>query len=148
MQQTDIPPNELKRALQSLSCGKYKILLKEPKSKDISDDDTFQFNAKFTSQLHRIKIQTVVAKETDAERTETRVKVDDDRKHQIEAAIVRIMKARKLLDHNVLILEVINQLKSRFSPTPSAIKARIESLIEREFLERSAENRRVYRYLA
>lgn len=148
LQQTDIPPNELKRALQSLSCGKYKILLKEPKSKDISDDDTFQFNAKFTSQLHRIKIQTVVAKETDAERTETRVKVDDDRKHQIEAAIVRIMKARKLLDHNVLILEVINQLKSRFSPTPSAIKARIESLIEREFLERSAENRRVYRYLA
>lgn len=44
----------------------------------------------------RVKIQTVAAKaDTEPERKETRGKVDEDRKHEIEAAIVRIMKARK-----------------------------------------------------
>jgi cullin 3 len=46
----------------------------------------------------RVKIQTVAAKgESEPERKETRNKVDEDRKHEIEAAIVRIMKARKKL---------------------------------------------------
>lgn len=46
--------------------------------------------------LRRVKIQTVAAKgESEPERKETRSKVDEDRKHEIEAAIVRIMKARK-----------------------------------------------------
>lgn len=44
----------------------------------------------------RVKIQTVAAKgETEPERKETRSKVDEDRKHEIEAAIVRVMKSRK-----------------------------------------------------
>lgn len=43
-----------------------------------------------------MKIQTVAAKgETEPERKETRSKVDEDRKHEIEAAIVRVMKSRK-----------------------------------------------------
>lgn len=33
--------------------------------------------------------------ESEPERRETRGKVDEDRKHEIEAAIVRIMKSRK-----------------------------------------------------
>lgn len=46
--------------------------------------------------FHRIKIQTVAAKgESEPERKETRNKVDEDRRHEIEAALVRIMKARK-----------------------------------------------------
>lgn len=44
--------------------------------------------------------------ELDLERKETRQKVDDGRKHEIEAAIVRIMKSRKKLQHNVLVAEV------------------------------------------
>ena len=40
------------------------------------------------------------------------------------------------------------QLKSRFLPDPSMIKKRIESLIEREFLERDKADLRVYKYLA
>ena len=45
--------------------------------------------------------------ESEPERKETRSKVDEDRKHEIEAAIVRIMKARKRMQHNVLVAEVI-----------------------------------------
>lgn len=39
----------------------------------------------------------VAKRESEPERKETLNKVDEDRKHEIEAAIVRIMKARKTL---------------------------------------------------
>ena len=41
-----------------------------------------------------------------------------------------------------------SQLSSRFMPHPNIIKKRIESLIEREFLEREKDNWRMYKYLA
>jgi len=75
-------------------------------------------------------------------------KVEEDRKHLIEAAIVRTMKARKNMQHANLIAEVTKQLQSRFRPYPLTIKKRIESLIEREYLERSGTDRKVYNYLA
>jgi len=158
---TSISPNELKRHLQSLACAKFKILLKDPKSREVAETDRFSFNANFQSNLARIKIQTVAAAkvETTEERRETMEKVEETRKHQTEAAIVRIMKylprvwasvdcrQRKTLDHNNLIAEVTAQLSSRFSPAPNMIKARIEALIERDFLERDEANMKLYKYL-
>lgn len=44
--------------------------------------------------------------------------------------------------------EVTKQLQPRFMPNPVVIKKRIESLIEREFLERDKVDRKMYRYLA
>ena len=76
------------------------------------------------------------------------VSVEEDRRHLVEAAIVRIMKARKALNHNDLIAEVTKQLSIRFTPPPQFIKKRIESLIEREYLERSENEHRVYMYMA
>lgn len=52
----------------------------------------------------------------------------------IEAAIVRIMKSRKEMEHSNLISETTTILASRFMPHPVAIKKRIESLIEREYV--------------
>jgi cullin 3 len=101
------------------------------------------------SKLFKVKIGTVAAqKETDPEKLETRQRVEEDRKPQIEAAIVRIMKSRRVLDHNSIMMEVTKQLQPRFMPNPVVIKKRIESLIEREFLERDKTDRKMYRYLA
>ncbi|CAA0822293.1 Cullin-3A [Striga hermonthica] len=149
-QATEIPPSDLKRCLQSLACVKGKnVLRKEPMSKDIGEEDTFSVNDNFTSKLRKVKIGTVVAqKESEPEKQETRQRVEEDRKPQIEAAIVRIMKSRRVLDHNNIIAEVTKQLQSRFLANPGEIKKRIESLIEREFLERDNGDRRLYRYLA
>jgi cullin 3 len=149
-QATEIPASDLKRCLQSLACVKGKnVLRKEPMSKDISEDDTFYFNDKFTSKLVKVKIGTVMAqKESEPEKQETRQRVEEDRKPQIEAAIVRIMKSRRVLDHNSIVSEVTKQLQARFLPNPVVIKKRIESLIEREFLERDKVDRKLYRYLA
>ena len=75
-------------------------------------------------------------------------KVDEDRKHEIEACIVRIMKSRKHCNHNQLVTEVVEQLSSRFQPSPVIIKKRIEGLIEREYIKRSDADRKAYVYLA
>lgn len=149
--ETDIPEKDLIRALQSLALGKpsQRILLKSPKCKEIELTHEFCVNESFTSKLHRVKIQTVAAKgETEPERKETRTKVDEDRKHEIEAAIVRVMKSRKKMTHTSLVCEVVEQLKIRFLPSPVIIKKRIEGLIEREYLARSPEDRRTYVYVA
>ncbi|XVE91471.1 hypothetical protein REPUB_Repub01dG0012800 [Reevesia pubescens] len=149
-QATEIPASDLKRCLQSMACVKGKnVLRKEPMSKDISEDDAFFVNDKFTSKFYKVKIGTVVAqKESEPEKQETRQRVEEDRKPQIEAAIVRIMKSRRVLDHNNIIAEVTKQLQPRFLANPTEIKKRIESLIERDFLERDNNDRKLYRYLA
>lgn len=149
-QATEIPTSDLKRSLQSLACVKGKnVLRKEPMSKEVVEDDAFFFNEKFSSKLYKVKIGTVIAqKESEPEKQETRQRVEEDRKPQIEAAIVRIMKSRRVLDHNNIVAEVTKQLQSRFLPNPVVIKKRIESLIEREFLERDKGDRKMYRYLA
>eukprot|EP01098_Paradermamoeba_levis_P007597 TRINITY_DN314_c0_g1_i1.p2 TRINITY_DN314_c0_g1~~TRINITY_DN314_c0_g1_i1.p2 ORF type:complete len:112 (+),score=41.30 TRINITY_DN314_c0_g1_i1:365-700(+) len=108
----------------------------------------FKFNSQFKSKLYRVKIMTVSAKENNEEAKETRSKVDEDRKHQIEAAIVRVMKSRKTMEHSNLIAEVTKQLSARFIPSPLLVKKRIESLIEREYLERGKSDRKIYNYLA
>lgn len=55
--------------------------------------------------------------------------------------MVRIMKARKRLQHSGLVTECIDQLKSRFPPNAIVIKRRIESLIERDYLARAPDDR-------
>ncbi|ROT67021.1 putative cullin-3 [Penaeus vannamei] len=149
--ETDIPDRDLVRALQSLALGKpaQRVLVKSPKTKEMESSHEFTVNDSFTSKLYRVKIQAVAAKgESEPERKETRSKVDEDRKHEIEAAIVRIMKARRRMTHNNLVAEVTDQLKSRFLPSPILIKKRIESLIEREYLARTPEDRKIYSYVA
>jgi len=144
---TGISEQVLCRTLQSLACAKYKILLKEPRGRDVGETDVFSFNAAFTSRGFRIRVPTISSsKENDKEREDAKARVEQDRKPQIEAAIVRIMKDRKTLEHSQLIAEVVQQLSPKFRPEVSDIKLRIESLIDREFLARN--NERTYEYLA
>jgi cullin 3 len=151
LQETSIPEKDLHRALQSLACGKavQRILIKNPKSREIEPSHLFRVNDDFQSKLYRVKVQAVTTRgESEPERRETMQKVDDDRKHEIEACIVRIMKARKKMLHNDLVSQCIEQLKARFMPNPVIIKKRIEGLIEREYLARSQEDRKTYTYVA
>lgn len=145
-EQTNIEDGELQRTLQSLACGKVRVVLKEPKGKDVHTDDVFHFNDSFTNQLFRIKINAIQMKETKQENEKTHERVFRDRQYQVDAAIVRIMKSRKKLSHALLMTEIFAQIK--FPAKPADIKRRIESLIDREYLERDSENAQMYNYLA
>ena len=128
---TDLVDADLVRTLQSLACAKYRVLTKHPKGREVDPTDKFSFNEGFTCPLARIKIMQVAAKvETARERDETQEHVDEERRHMVEACIVRIMKNRKTMGHNELISEVAHQLSTRFNPSMSMIKKRIESLID------------------
>ncbi|XP_028036248.1 cullin-4B [Bombyx mandarina] len=143
---TNIEEGELRRTLQSLACGKARVLSKAPRGRDVQDLDHFSFNADFTNKLFRIKINQIQMKETSEEQKATEERVFQDRQYQIDAAIVRVMKMRKALSHNLLISELYNQLK--FPVKPSDLKKRIESLIDRDYMERDKDNPNQYNYVA
>nr|XP_020752035.1 cullin-4A [Odocoileus virginianus texanus] len=143
---TGIEDSELRRTLQSLACGKARVLLKSPKGKEVEDGDKFLFNAEFKHKLFRIKINQIQMKETVEEQVSTTERVFQDRQYQIDAAIVRIMKMRKTLGHNLLVSELYNQLK--FPVKPGDLKKRIESLIDRDYMERDKDSPNQYHYVA
>lgn len=143
---TGIEDKELRRTLQSLACGKVRVLQKQPKGRDVEDEDQFVFNDDFNAPLFRIKVNAIQMKETVEENASTTERVFQDRQYQIDAAIVRIMKTRKVLSHTLLITELFQQLK--FPIKPADLKKRIESLIDREYLERDKSNPQIYNYLA
>ena len=62
-----------------------------------------------------------------------------------DAIVVRIMKARKVLSHINLINDTITQT-TLFKNQPKDIKKRIESLIERDYLERDPTQKATYIY--
>lgn len=70
-----------------------------------------------------------------------------ERKHVIDAMIVRIMKARTRLDHNLLLEELFKQCVL-FKPQPQQVKMQLEHLIEREFIKRDPNERNIYIYVA
>ncbi|KAM7264731.1 hypothetical protein ACFE04_002414 [Oxalis oulophora] len=144
MTQTNLTHDDLNRLLHSLSCAKYKILLKEPNTKTISDSDTFEFNSKFTDKMRRIKIPLPAVDE----RKKVIEDVDKDRRYAIDAALVRIMKSRKVLGHQQLVSECVELLSRMFKPDIKAIKKRMEDLIARDYLERDVENPNMFKYVA
>jgi cullin 4 len=85
-------------------------------------------------------------KETANENSKAHEDVNRDRAYTIDAAIVRIMKARNVLSHSKLMAEVFGQVK--FPTTGADVKKRLESLIEREYVERDADDPNMYKYLA
>ncbi|XP_013143673.1 PREDICTED: cullin-2 [Papilio polytes] len=73
---------------------------------------------------------------------------EDDRKMYLQAALVRIMKQRKVLRHTELIQEVVAQARGSFAPSVAMIKKCIESLIDKQYLERAPGTLDTYAYLA
>ena len=56
-QATGIEEKELKVQLQSLACGKVRVLRKEPKGREVDDGDTFSFESDFK---HAVRCASLV----------------------------------------------------------------------------------------
>ncbi|KAL3834094.1 hypothetical protein ACJIZ3_008830 [Penstemon smallii] len=142
--QLNLVDEDLVRLLMSLSCAKYKILNKTPNTRSVSPNDSFEFNSKFTDRMRRIKIPLPSVDE----KKKVVEDVEKDRRYNIDASLVRIMKSRKVLGYQQLVMECVEQLSSLFKPDIKLIKKRIEDLITRDYLERDGENPNLFKYLA
>lgn len=119
----------------------------------------------------RIKINQIQLKETKEENKTTHERVAADRHLETQAAIVRIMKGRKVITHTNLVKEVIEATRSRGRLQPPEIKENIDKygplsflpcchapflyklgaytknrLIDKDYMEREEGNQ--YRYVA
>ncbi|CAJ0569116.1 unnamed protein product, partial [Mesorhabditis spiculigera] len=173
-----IGEEDVGKTVQSLSMGKptQRILVRQPavfwprspgqalphhlptlpRVPSVNRRDQFFVNDAFTSKLFRIKIASIVdpkanstaARPGKSVEPELPDQLTDDRKHEVECAVVRVMKARKTLDHSSLVMQVAEQVAKRFIPTPALIKQRIEALIERDYLVRDNKDPRIYSYVS
>ncbi|KDR70101.1 hypothetical protein GALMADRAFT_255498 [Galerina marginata CBS 339.88] len=147
-EQTGMEEAELKRTLQSLACGKKKVLKKVPVGKEVDDTDVFKYNPDFRDPQIKVHINSIQAKVSPEESKRTNASIEDDRKHYLDAAIVRVMKARKEMTYEQLKAATIDAVKGHFVPLVETIKRRIDSLVETEYLERSPTDRNKYLYIA
>ncbi|XP_051465628.1 cullin-2 isoform X2 [Apus apus] len=143
---TQMNDKELTKTIKSLL--DVKMINHDSDKEDIEAESTFSLNMSFSSKRTKFKITTSMQKDTPQEMEQTRSAVDEDRKMYLQAAIVRIMKARKVLRHNALIQEVISQSRARFNPSISMIKKCIEVLIDKQYIERSQASADEYSYVA
>ena len=77
-------------------------------SQELNSESVISLNMKYTNKRTKFRIAGTVQRETPQEVEQTHQAVDEDRKMYLQAAIVRIMKSRKVLKHQQLITEVIS----------------------------------------
>lgn len=116
----------MKRTLQSLACAKHRVLRKDPKGKEVNAIDKFTYNAGFTAERFRVKINQIQLKETKEENEATHERVVADRHFETQAAIVRIMKSRKTITNAELIAATIEATRSRGALQPADIETNID----------------------
>ncbi|CAB3380483.1 Hypothetical predicted protein [Cloeon dipterum] len=139
--QTNFHDEKLKMILSRLSIGRMTVLKKMTESEEIQPEDQFAINEGYKTKRKRAKIQHLdTSKETVEEKKVTDDMLEKSRGHEMEAAIVRVAKARKSIQLNPLICEVIDQLKHRFTPQPKKIEQKIEKLVEKEYLNKENDN--------
>lgn len=122
------------------------MLLREKDKKDrISDNENFWINKKLKSKSRKINLVSRKTLKTKSSKEEKK-KIDLVKKAKLDAAIVRIMKSKKVAPFQVISSEVRKVLSDFFQMSDTMLRRMIEDLIKREFLERDMDNMNLFRY--
>eukprot|EP01129_Flabellula_baltica_P017347 TRINITY_DN9591_c0_g1_i1.p1 TRINITY_DN9591_c0_g1~~TRINITY_DN9591_c0_g1_i1.p1 ORF type:complete len:765 (-),score=156.91 TRINITY_DN9591_c0_g1_i1:19-2313(-) len=163
-EQLGVSPNVYKMSLQPIFFTKHRLLANrgpdgkgKPKvngktagMKELNGDDILKLIPLRNMKKKRLVYpQTAKNLKNKVDESKSSIaKINEERGAKIELAIVRVMKSRNVMDTQELIGETINILTKHFKPEPRMIKHKIESLMERDYLERDDNNQRLIRYKA
>ncbi|TKR87767.1 hypothetical protein L596_012117 [Steinernema carpocapsae] len=119
----------------------------------IPDDAEYALNTKFVSKrikMDLMKLQVVTKSESENSKEQQQMEkiLTESRQVLIQAAIVRVMKMRKKLQHNTLVTEVVEQVASRFQPNIPSIKKCIDLLMEKDYIKRTESEKDTYEYIS
>lgn len=102
---TNLDIKELSRLVTSLSTGVYNLLVDDT----VNGIKGFKFNEMFQHSATKLRIPPAVLDQA-VEEQKVEEKVFKNRQHQVDAAIVRIMKEHKTMSHTALMNDVLSQL--------------------------------------
>lgn len=129
---------EAVRAVTGLSHQKSNVLKYK--------DNLVTLNSNFRNERNKINIPNP---KISSMRKEVDQNINSSRGYVLDSIIVRIMKSEKQITHKDLMTKIIEHFsKDIFQPEISLIKARIESLLEREFISRDHDFRDLYHYIS
>ncbi|ANZ74420.1 BA75_01222T0 [Komagataella pastoris] len=133
---TNLTPEHLESCITPLV--KYKLLVQSPEGSENTGKSSTKFTVvnEYKSKKMKVNFMQGVKLDQKHDHDDAQKEIEDDRRSFLQACIVRIMKARKVLKHSALINEVVQQSHARFQPSVGDIKKAIDLLIEKEYLNR------------
>lgn len=147
---THIPIDDVKSLVMSMSTiPRCKILKKSSSSGNMK----FSVNYFFSSPNRKVKVPVIAcplpSQKSDNLATASSVDTyDNEIVMELSAIILRIMKTEGKLSHQQLLERTTKRTQSRLSLTPSIFKRSIQLLIEKEYIQRNADDPSYYHYLS
>ena len=147
--------DHLIHSLQLLLKAKLLLLENNDKPKEnsnkseinLDENSSLALFKNYKSKKLRMNLNVPMRKQEKVETDATHQAIAENRKHELEACIVRTMKSRNILPHSELMSEVADQCKNRFKPEFRDIKKAIDSLIDREYMGRMEDESNRYKYI-
>ena len=141
-----ISVDTLRVHLKPIFSSKCRLLLRSSEKGEVGETEEIQLNTEFESSALRIKVPRVRVKQGEKEREEDQKAVVMERRNLVDSVIVRVAKSRKSLKYMDLVQEVMKQVTS-FRPLPGLVKEQVESLMQREYLQRDEEDSSLLIYM-
>ena len=147
MDTTKIPRDDAFHAVMSMAHPKIKVMRKAPNTKEIADDDKFQINPKYNNAKCKISIPTHVLKsESTEKKKQSMEQILKLRRYRLDAAIIRVMKERKILHHCDVYVAVKWQLRQVYDVEMKDFRQRIKNLFDLEYILIKKQDNHIYKY--
>lgn len=149
-EETGIEMNTLKGVIRSLLKSEILVCLKDwplKETEDLKPDTLVTLSNNYSNKNVQVDVKVLLENEVEPEQTTVQEKIEDERTFSIQAAVVRIMKAKRKLKQEELLSEITRQLSALFTPSERVVKNCINSLVDKDYLKRDEDQPDTYTYI-